>query len=265
VSTSGRTVDLNADVGERSPEADDPLVSLVTTVHIACGFHAGDPATMRHVVERAVESGVAVGAHPSYPDREGLGRREMDRPAARVAEDVLAQVGALDAMARWCGTRVVSVKAHGALYHRMATDEECAGAVAEALSAVFAALSLVLPAEVENGGGAVPGAAVRDAVTACGLAIHAEGFCDRGYRRDGSLVGRAEPGALITEPERAARQACSLALEHTVETVEGEAIALRADTLCIHGDTPGAPAIAAAVRHALESADVRLTASRAGI
>jgi UPF0271 protein len=263
VTTAGRTVDLNADVGETSPEADDGLVPLVTTVHIACGFHAGDPATMRHVVERAVEHGVSVGAHPSYPDREGFGRREMDRPVAQVAEDVLAQVGALDAMARWCGTRVVSVKAHGALYHRIATDEECAAAVADALSSVFAALSLVLPARVEDGDGR--GAAVSGAVAACGLAVRSEGFCDRGYHRDGSLVGRSEPGALITEPELAARQARSLALDHAVDTVDGTAIVLRPDSLCIHGDTPGAPAIAAAVRRALESSDVRLASFRTGI
>jgi UPF0271 protein len=261
VSTATHTVDLNADVGESSPDADDGLVPLVSTVHIACGFHAGNAETMRHVVERAVESGVAVGAHPSYPDPDGFGRRELQRPPERVAEDVVQQVGALDAMARWCGTRVVSVKAHGALYHRMATDAECAAAVADALSSVYASLSVVLPAEV--GDGAVTEA--RAAVAAFGFATRSEGFCDRGYHRDGSLVAREEPGALIAQPDLAARQACGLTLDHSVECVEGTAITLRPDTLCIHGDTPGAPAIASAVRRALEAADVRVAAFRAGI
>jgi UPF0271 protein len=261
VTTPAHTVDLNADVGESSPGADDGLVPLVSTVHIACGVHAGDAETMRHVVERAVESGVAVGAHPSYPDREGFGRRELHRPPERIAEDVVQQVGALDAMARWCGTRVVSVKAHGALYHRIATDAECAAAVAEALSSVYASLSVVLPAEVGDGAAS----AAREAVAAFGFSSRSEGFCDRGYRRDGSLVARTEPGALITEPDLAARQACSLAIDHAVESVEGTSITLRPDTLCIHGDTPGAAAIAAAVRRALESADVRVAPFLAGI
>lgn len=256
-----RTVDLNADVGETAPGADDGLLPLVTTVHIACGFHAGDAATMRQVTERAVESGVAVGAHPSYPDREGFGRTPMDRAPARVAEDVVHQVGALDALARWSGTRVVSVKAHGALYHRLATDAECASAVADALSAVFSSLSIVLPASVESV--AHPAAdQVCAAFGAHGLTPRFEGFCDRGYRRDGSLVPRSEPGALITDPEAAAHRARSLALDYMADSIDGGSIRLRADTLCVHGDTPGAPAIAAAVRRALVACDVTVAAFR---
>ncbi len=139
-----RTVDLNADVGEGSD--DRPLLDVVTTVHVACGFHAGDPAVMRRTVAAAAAAGVAVGAHPSYPDREGFGRRPMDRSPAEVADDVVYQLGALDGLARAAGATVRSVKPHGALYNRMAVDEPCARAVAAAVAGYGSELVLVVPA-----------------------------------------------------------------------------------------------------------------------
>ena len=147
------TIDLNADVGEApGPGGDDPeLVAAVSSVHIACGFHAGGPETMARAVAAAVEAGVAVGAHPSYPDAEGFGRRPMDRPAARVADDLLYQIGALDGIARAWGTRVVSVKPHGALYHRLAVDPVLAEAVAGAVRSFDPRLRLVVAAGARPG------------------------------------------------------------------------------------------------------------------
>jgi UPF0271 protein len=217
-------VDLNADVGELEGPGhpgDGVLLGLVTTVHVACGFHAGGPDLMRRTVTAAVAAGVAVGAHPSYPDREGFGRRPMDRLPERVAEDVLYQVGALDGIARACGTTVRSVKPHGALYSRMAVDEGCARAVTVALR--------------DYGG---------------------EGFCDRAYLADGTLAPRSAPDSLVVDPDEAARRAVSLAVDHRVTALDGTVLSLDCDTLCVHGDTPGAAIIATAVRRALEEAEV---------
>jgi UPF0271 protein len=243
-----RTIDLNADVGEGSD--DRPLLDVVTTVHVACGFHAGDPAVMRRTVAAAAAAGVAVGAHPSYPDREGFGRRPMDRSPAEVADDVVYQLGALDGLARAAGATVRSVKPHGALYNRMAVDEPCARAVAAAVAGYRSELVLVVPA------GSTALAVARDE----GVPVVAEAFCDRGYRADGSLVPRAEPGSLIVDPDEAARRAVALAVDGRVIAVDGTEFRLDCDTLCVHGDTPGATAIAAAVRRALGEAGVTVAA-----
>jgi UPF0271 protein len=250
------SVDLNADVGEavaagRDGGADDGgdavLLGLVTSASVACGFHAGDPSTMRRTVQEAARRGVVVGAHPSYPDRAGFGRHDMDVPPARVADEVLYQVGALDALARASGTAVRYVKPHGALYHRLATDADCASAVASALHALGDLVVL-----------APPGAVVLDAAAALGMAVATEAFADRAYRADGGLVPRAEPGAVIHDPAEVARRAVALAVDHRVATVDGTELALEADSICLHGDTPGAEAIARRVRHALEEAGVTL-------
>jgi 5-oxoprolinase (ATP-hydrolysing) subunit A len=250
VSANGmpRTVDLNADVGEGSD--DRPLLDVVTTVHVACGFHAGGPAVMRRTVAAAVATGVVVGAHPSYPDRDGFGRRPMDRGPAEVADDVLYQVGALDGIARAGGTIVRSVKPHGALYNRLAADEPCARAVAGAVAAYGNGLVLVVPA------GSAAVAIARDE----GVPVVAEAFCDRGYLADGSLVPRSAIGALVVDPAEAARRAVALAVDGHVTAVDGTTLELDCDTLCVHGDTPGATAIAAAVRRSLGVAGVAVAA-----
>jgi 5-oxoprolinase (ATP-hydrolysing) subunit A len=254
-----RCVDLNADLGEETePEpgrdggpagrVDEALLGLVTTTHVACGFHAGGPEVMRRTVAAAVAAGVVVGAHPSYPDPEGFGRRPMDLPPDQVADDVLVQLEALGAVARAAGTAVRSVKPHGALYHRVAVDEACAGAVAAAVAALDRGLVVVLPA----------GALTRAAVEAAGVGVVAEGFCDRGYRSDGTLATRSAPGGLVTDPAEAARRAVALATGGAVTAVDGSPLVLACRTVCVHGDTPGVVAIAPAVRRALAGARVNV-------
>lgn len=247
-------VDLNADVGEEPDGLDLAVVPWVTTVHVACGFHAGDPATMRRAVAAAVEAGVAVGAHPSYPDRDHFGRRELDRAPDRVAEDVAYQVGALCGVARAAGAAVTSVKPHGALYHRMAADEACAAAVARAVAAVDPGLALVVPATLDDR------SAAGRALAVAGPALRREAFCDRAYLADGSLAPRQEQGALLADAGPAAAQAVAIVCGGQVVATDGTAVALRADTLCVHGDTPGAALVAGAVRRALEQAGVRVAA-----
>ncbi len=258
-------VDLNADLGEgREPPPDRPssaappdgveggadegLLSLVTTAHVACGFHAGGPSVMHRTVAAAAAAGVEVGAHPSYPDAEGFGRRAMDRPAERVVDDVLYQVGALMGVAIDAGVTVRSVKPHGALYHRLASDLECASAVASAVHRLGEDLCLVLPS----------GSPAIAAAEGAGLRVVREAFCDRGYRSDGTLANRGEPGALLTDPDEAAARALSLVTAGEVEAVDGSVIELSCDTLCVHGDTVGAVGIAGAVRRALERAGIRV-------
>ncbi len=249
----GVSVDLNADVGELAGEPGTPLpdrslLDLVTTAHVACGFHAGDPELMRRTVTAALAAGVVVGAHPSYPDRRGFGRHPMDRSPSLVADDVAYQVGALQAVARTCGGRVRSVKAHGALYNRMAVDEACTLAVAGAVAALGDDLVLVVPA------GSLAEAVARRQ----GVPTATEGFCDRGYLPDGTLAPRSTAGAVVTDPEEAGRRAVAMAVNGRVTAVDGRELPLRCDTLCVHGDTPGAVAVAAAVRRALTGAGVGL-------
>jgi UPF0271 protein len=192
---------------------------------------------------------VAVGAHPSYDDREGFGRRDLSVPAERLRADLLYQVGALDAFARAHRTRLTHVKLHGALYHRAADSPEIAEVVASALAVFGAPLVLVGPCT---------GEALRAAATARGLRFAAEAFADRRYDAAGRLVPRSHPRALLVDPHAAAEQAVRIATAHRVDTVEGGSLALHADTIGFHADTPGAPAIARAVRDGLEAAGVPL-------
>jgi UPF0271 protein len=245
-----RRIDLNADVGElHNVAADAALFPFVTTAHVACGYHAGTPESMRATVAAAAAAGVVVGAHPSYPDRAGFGRREMDRPVGLVAADVREQLETLDGIARSLGASVRSVKPHGALYHRMASDEECARAMAGVVARHGDGLCLVVPA----------GSVARAVAEEAGVAVVAEAFCDRAYLPDGTPAARTAQGAVLTDPVEAARQAVSLAVEGTAMTVHGSTVALACQTLCVHGDTPGAPTIAQAVRRALEAAGVEVT------
>jgi UPF0271 protein len=242
------TVDLNADVGENAgADADDLLLDEVTSASVACGVHAGDPDTMRRTVEAATRRGVVVGAHPSYPDREGFGRRPMEMSPAQVTSEVLAQVGALDAIARGCGTRVRYVKPHGALYHRMAEDEACARAIAQACEQA-GGLVLLAPA----------GSVAVEIAESVGSPVATEAFADRAYGPEGRLVSRAVAGAVLTDPEEVARRAVAIAVEHRVRATDGTTIAVTASSICVHGDTPGAEVLARRVRRALEDVGVAL-------
>jgi UPF0271 protein len=250
MSELGLRIDVNADVGEgrgAGPDGgDEPLLALVTTAHIACGGHAGDAASMGRAVRAARDAGVAVGAHPSYPDRAGFGRRELSRSCGEVVDDVVSQCAALRAVAGPLGVPVRSVKPHGALSARLAGDPAGAADVASAVRALDPRLRLVLPA----------GSAGLAAARATGAPVLAEGFCDRAYGPDGTLVARSVPGAVVTDPDEVARRAVELAVSRRVRAVDGTVVDLDCDTLCIHGDTPGAVALAAAVRAALQESGV---------
>ena len=239
-------IDLNADLAEhdRWTAEDDALLAHVTSASLACGFHAGGPDVMRAGVEACLAAGVTVGAHVSYRDRAGFGRRALDVDPARLAADVVEQWEALVEVAAATGSRVAYVKPHGALYHRMAVDPDVAGAVAGAL--VGRCRVLVAP----------PGSAVDGPARAAGLRVVPEGFCDRGYDTDGRLVGRDRAGALVDGQEAVGARARALAVDGTVDTVDGGRITLRVETLCVHGDLPGAADRARAARRALADAGV---------
>jgi 5-oxoprolinase (ATP-hydrolysing) subunit A len=238
------SVDLNADVGEGAG-SDDVLLDLVTSASVACGVHAGDRDTMRRTLDAAARRGVVVGAHPSYPDRAGFGRRPLAMAPAQITDEVLSQVLALEALAAAGGARVRFVKPHGALYLRMAEDESCAAAVAEAVQAA-GDLVLLAPA----------GSPAIGAAAAVGVRVATEAFADRAYRPDGRLAPRSDPGAVIDDPAEAARRALRIAVDHLVTAVDGTVIDLSASSICVHSDTPGAATLAAGVRAALEGAGV---------
>ena len=247
-------MDLNSDLGEGYGHwtlgDDGALLEVVTSANVACGFHAGDPATIDRTVRTAVERGVAIGAQVSYPDLVGFGRREMDVPAGDLTADVLYQLGALEAFAKAAGSRVRYVKPHGALYNRIAGDPVQAAAVVEAIRRYDPALPLLT----------LPGSAAMEAAAAAGIPAVGEGFADRAYTGQGRLVSRREPGAVLHDPEQVAARALRMATEGRVETVDGGEVEVEIRSLCVHGDTPGAVALAKAVRDALDQAGVRLEA-----
>jgi UPF0271 protein len=247
-------MDLNSDLGEGYGHwtlgDDDALLEVVTSANVACGFHAGDPATIDRTVRRAVERGVAIGAQVSYPDLVGFGRRDMDVPPDDLTADVLYQLGALEAFAKAAGSRVRYVKPHGALYNRIAGDPVQAAAVVEAIRRYDPALPLLT----------LPGSAAMQAAGAAGIAAVGEGFADRAYTAEGRLQSRREPGAVLRDPDQVAARALRMATEGRVETVGGGEVAVEIRSLCVHGDTPGAVAMAMAVRAALDRAGVRLEA-----
>lgn len=242
-------VDLNCDLGEGYP-FDDELLALVTSANVACGGHAGDADTMRAACAGALRHGVTIGAHPSYQDREGFGRRPRDVEPGLLERQVRDQVDALGEAAASVGAEVRYVKPHGALYTRIAIDAERAGAVVRAAAA--AGLPLLGQA----------GTAVERAAAAAGLPFVAEAFADRGYRADGRLADRAEPGALLTDPDAVARRVVGMVTDGAVTAVDGTRIALTVESVCLHGDTPGAVELATAVRRALLRAGVSLSAFR---
>ncbi len=230
MTAAGGDIDLNADLAEGVTD-DEGLLDVVSSANVACGFHAGDAATMRRACEGATRRGVRIGAQVSYQDREGFGRRDMDVPPDRLAADVLYQIGALAAFGD-----VVYVKPHGALYNRVVHDEQQAAAVVAAVRAWRVRLPLL----------GLPGARVLALAREAGLPTIEEGFADRAYTKDGRLVPRSQPGAVIHDPDEAARRAVELARSGKVRS------------LCVHGDTPGAVAMARRVRAELEAAGIRI-------
>lgn len=240
-------IDLNADLGEGAPD-DAELLALVTSANIACGWHAGDARLMQHTVSAALSRGVAIGAHPSYPDRENFGRIEMQLPPDAVRADVIYQVGALSALVRAAGGRLHHVKPHGALYNQAARDPALADAIVDAIRAVDPGLAVY---------GLAGGELLRAAERA-GLRPVAEVFADRGYRADGSLVPRSQPGALIHDTQAAVARSLRMVQEGVVQAVTGETVPIQAQTLCLHGDGPHALAFARALRTALTAAGVAL-------
>jgi UPF0271 protein len=238
-------IDLNADVGESfgawSIGEDEALIPHVSSVNVAAGLHAGDPTVIQRTVANAVRHGAAIGAHPGYPDLAGFGRRDLDLTAVEIEASVLYQIGAVAAFARAAGVDLVHVKAHGALYNRAARDRAAADAVAQAVRRF--SRDLVLVGLV----GSELLAAGRDA----GLAVAGEAFADRAYESDGHLRSRRLSGAVLDDPQAAATQAVSIARDHAVVAHDGTRLNLTADTICVHGDLPGAADRAAAVRSAL--------------
>ena len=243
------SIDLNADVGEGAG-FDGELVPFVSSVNIACGAHAGDLGTMRAAVALALRHGAAIGAHPGFADREHFGRRELPVLPAEAAALVVGQARVLQGVAAGLGARVGHVKLHGALYNIAARDRAVAAAVADAISE--AAREFGAPWKLV----ALAGGELLRAGWSRGLPVAGEAFADRAYARDGSLVARSEPGAVITDAGAAVEQALRIAGEGTVLALDGTAVPVEADTICIHGDSPGAAALARRIRGALESAGI---------
>ncbi|MGY1804273.1 LamB/YcsF family protein [Blastococcus sp. SYSU D00922] len=250
MTTPGPAVDLNADLGEgfgvwRLGD-DDALLDVVSSANVACGFHAGDPRTMRRVCARAAAAGVAVGAQVSYRDLPGFGRRFIDVEPGELAADVLYQLAALDGVARAEGTRVAYVKPHGALYNAAVTHEAQAQAVVDAVLAFDPGLPLL----------GLPGSALLRAAGAAGMRPVPEGFADRGYTPEGRLVPRHEPGALAEDPAAVVERAVRMVTDAVVTAVDGSTVPMPVESICVHGDTPGAAQLARAVRTALTDAGV---------
>ncbi len=245
-------IDLNADAGESFGNwklgHDAELFALISSVNVACGFHAGDPLTMQHTLKLAREAGIAVGAHPGFPDLVGFGRREMAATPEEVYADVLYQVGALSAFLKVAGLPLHHIKAHGALYNRATKDPQTARAIAQAAKDFDPDIPLVV----------LPNTPLELEAQKLGIRTVCEAFPERGYSSDGRLAPRGSPGAWIHSPTEAARRAVQMVVCGEVETVDGASVAVRAQTLCIHGDNPSAVEIARAIRLALQAEGIRI-------
>jgi UPF0271 protein len=245
-------MDLNCDLGESFGRwrlaDDDALLALVTSANVACGFHAGDPLTMLRVLATAVERGVAIGAHVSYRDLAGFGRRYVAASAEELRGDVLYQLAALAGLAATVGGRVAYVKPHGALYNRIVADEVHAGAVVDAVASFDRSLAVL----------GLPGSTVLRLAAAAGLPTATEAFADRGYAADGTLLPRGTAGAVVTDPDAVAARAVRMATRGELEAGDGAVLTVRADSLCVHSDTDGALPVLRATREALERAGVPL-------
>lgn len=246
-----RSIDLNADLGEGSAY-DADLMRVVSSCNIACGGHAGDAASMAATVRLAIENGVVVGAHPSYPDREGFGRTSLPISSDDLYESLTTQAESLLDIAGELGARVRHLKPHGALYNDAARNAELADVVARTAAELPGDVCLVGP----------PGSELECAAAGNDVVFIAEAFVDRAYRPDGGLVSRGEDGAVYTDIDRMIAQALSLAMHSAVDTAGGFRIHVPARTLCVHGDTPGAAEAAGAIRHALEAQGIEIRAGR---
>jgi 5-oxoprolinase (ATP-hydrolysing) subunit A len=246
-----RTVDLNADLGESfgswTMGDDEALLAVVTSANVACGFHAGDPTVMLRTLRAAADRGVVVGAHVAYRDLAGFGRRFVDVDPAELRADVLYQLAALTGLAGVVGARVGYVKPHGALYNAIVTHREQAAAVVGAVGDFDDSLALL----------GLPGVAL-ELADRQGLRTVVEAFADRAYRPDGTLVPRSEPGALLHDPEVVAERMVRLVRDGVVSALDGTEVAVEAESICVHGDSPGAVAMARCVREALAAADIGL-------
>jgi UPF0271 protein len=247
------TIDLNSDLGESygawSLGDDAAMLDVVSSANVACGFHAGDPAGILRTLEAAAQRGVAIGAHVSYPDIVGFGRRDMDIAPADLIADVVYQIGALRGLARAAGTTVGYVKPHGALYNRIAVDPLQGAAVIEAIKSIDSSLVLV----------GLANAPIIAQARAAGLQTIAEAYADRAYTKEGRLVSRREPGAVLHDPSQIAERMVRLAVHGTIEAIDGSVIHIEAQSLCVHGDSPGAVAIAREVRRRLEAEGVGIS------
>jgi UPF0271 protein len=240
-------IDLNSDLGEsygawRMGE-DETMLGIVSSANVACGFHAGDPAGIWKTVKAAAGKGVSIGAHVSYPDRVGFGRRDMDVTSGELIADVIYQIGALKGMAASAGVAVGYVKPHGALYNRIAHDPIQGQAVIDAIKAIDPSLVLM----------GLANAPILKLAQASGLKTVAEAFADRAYTPDGQLVSRREQGAVLHDTQLIARRMLQLARQGTLEAIDGSTITIEAQSICVHGDSPGAVAIAQEIRRAFEA------------
>jgi UPF0271 protein len=245
-------VDLNSDLGEGAGH-DEEILDLVSSANIACGFHAGDPASIFASIQAALERGCALGAHPSFADRENFGRTEVTIPPAEVYSLVAYQIGAFQALARAAGGRMNHVKAHGALYNMAARDRSLADVIANAVLNLDPTLIFFAPSESE----------LDYAATELGLQTASEVFADRNYLSDGSLVPRSRDDAFVHDPVEAAERIIRMLIEGKVRAVDGEDVAVLATTVCVHGDNPQAVAFVRKVRQRLELEDVMIAAPAA--
>ncbi|BAS06703.1 UPF0271 protein Arth_0093 [Arthrobacter sp. Hiyo4] len=246
------TIDLNGDVGEsfgRWSLGDDlAMFGSVSSANVACGFHAGDPSVIRRTCREAAGAGVVIGAHVGYRDLAGFGRRFMDISPTELADDVVYQIGALQALAAVEGTRVRYVKPHGGLYNAIVTHTAQAQAVVDAVKSVDPNLPIL----------GLPGSEVLRLAEAAGLRAVTEAFADRAYNPDGTLVSRSLPGAVLEDPEQVAEHVLRMATESAVRAIDGSTLKIRAESICGHGDSPGAVAMATAVKSALGDAGVSI-------
>jgi len=248
-----KVIDLNCDMGESYGAwrmgDDRGIMPLISSANIACGFHAGDPGTIRESVSLAVQNGVAIGAHPSLPDLQGFGRRAMKVSPQEVYDLVLYQAGAVAAFARAAGSRLHHLKIHGALYNMAARDPALAEAIARATRDLDGVILYALS-----------GSAMMDAARALGVRAVGEVFADRSYQSDGTLTPRGQPGAMITDEAASVAQALRMVLEGKLRSQQGEEVAVDAGTLCLHGDQPGAVRFAKALREAFGARGIRVAA-----
>jgi UPF0271 protein len=242
-------IDLNSDLGEGAGH-DNEILDLVSSANIACGLHAGDPVSIFATIQAALERGVSLGAHPSFPDRENFGRTEMAMPPAEVYATVAYQIGAFQALARAAGGRMNHVKAHGALYNMAARDRALADVIANAVLALDPKLIVFAPLESQ----------LDYAATELGLITASEVFADRNYLADGSLVARSDPRAFVHDPIEAAERIIRILIEGKVRAIDGSDVAIAATTVCVHGDNPQAVEFVKKLRERLELEEVEIAA-----